>query len=178
MQQVINNTLAKEFMQLVTGGQGGSLSGLAGLFGGSGLTAGGGQSAMMYSESFGPGYWNGGKVRPRRFTLGGDTGAVTTRDSVPALLAPGEVVMKQSAVSLLGADNLENLNAMGNSRLSQSPSITDMTKKRDPDQVHVWVTAPDQKPTLGANDVLHVIGDDIMRGGQTKQLIKSVMMGQ
>ncbi len=66
---------------------------------------------------------------------------------------------------------------VGNRRLSQMPSIAQAMPQREPDKVNVWVVAKDQQPTFGKNDVLAVIGDDILTGGSTKRLIKQVVMG-
>jgi len=103
-----------------------------------------------------------------------------TRDSVPFLLQPGEAVLRQSTVNLLGASTINGLNAMGNRAQSQSSSAmpANSNKAGTDNNVHVWVVAPDQKPTLGPKDVIATISDDILRGGQTKQLIKSVALGK
>lgn len=210
MEQVINNTLAQQFMGLLGVGAKDGLGGLGSLFSSGGEE--GGEALAANSSTFTsimsgasdaftfwhggkiPHFWHGGRITERLDNLwhGGEIrhhwrraatgyGPVPTRDSVPIMAAPGEFVMRQSAVDLIGADTLSNLNAMGNSyasRSGSSVSAASQGSKREPDSVHVYVTAPDQKPTLGPKDVITTIGDDILRGGQTKQLIKSVVMGQ
>lgn len=111
---------------------------------------------------------------------GGGTvpGGVGTRDSVHALLEPGEIVMNQSAVDSVGADYLNGLNASGNKVVSQSTPTSSSKRDKETGHVNVWVVAPDQKPSLGPKDVLATISDDVMRGGTTKQLIKQVALGQ
>jgi len=63
-------------------------------------------SASAYSV--GPGMAAGGLVK--RFAGGGN---VNYQDRVPALLQPGEFVMKKSAVKAMGADNMAMMNATG-----------------------------------------------------------------
>ena len=113
----------------------------------------------------------GGQV-PKRFAQGSPA---PFRDSVHALLQPGEVVMNRSAVSFMGADNLLEMNRQGNRRLSQMPSMQAM--KREPDNVNVWVVAPETKPQVGKKDIVATISDDILTGGSVKKLIKAVQMG-
>lgn len=103
-----------------------------------------------------------------------------TRDSVPILAAPGEFIMRQSAVDLIGADTLSNLNAQGNRRVSQSApaNANQSNDNKTPNVTNVWIVTPDQQPAgLGANDVLAIISKDVMQGGSTKKLIKSVVSG-
>jgi TP901 family phage tail tape measure protein len=123
----------------------------------------------------------GGKVGGAmvRFARGGTVqGSMVTRDSVHALLQPGEVVMNTGAVGAVGEDFLNGLNAQGNRVISKSTPAPQAKREKQPDHVNVWVVAPDQKPQLGPRDILATISDDVMRGGTTKQLIKQVAMGQ
>jgi TP901 family phage tail tape measure protein len=114
-----------------------------------------------------------------RFAGGGRVnGPVSTRDSVLALLKPGEVVMNDGAVSAVGEDFLNGLNAQGNRVISRSQPAPAPKRDRVPDHVNVWVVAPDQKPQLGPRDIVATISDDITRGGTTKQLIRQVALGQ
>jgi lambda family phage tail tape measure protein len=114
-----------------------------------------------------------------RFAQGGTVqGPIGTRDSVTALLKPGEVVMNQDAVDSVGEDFLNGLNAQGNRVMSKSTPAPAAKRERQPDHVNVYVVAPDQKPQMGPRDILATISDDVMRGGTTKQLIKQVAMGQ
>lgn len=113
----------------------------------------------------------GGEI-PKRYAAGGPS---PFRDSVHALLQPGEVVMRRSAVDFIGKDNLLQMNNMGNRRISQMPTLAQ--NKREPDNVNVWVVAPETKPSLGKNDVLTVVSQDILTGGQMKKLIKAVQVG-
>ena len=132
---------------------------------------GGGGNASLNSFN-----WNGGLIRR---AVGGMTPSMT-RDSVPILAAPGEFIMRQSAVDLIGADTLSNLNAQGNRRVSQSApaNANQSNDNKTPNVTNVWIVTPDQQPAgLGANDVLAIISKDVMQGGSTKKLIKSVVSG-
>lgn len=52
------------------------------------------------------------QTRPGRtgFATGGLVGGVGSRDTVPAMLTPGEFVIRKKAVQSIGADNLRNIN--------------------------------------------------------------------
>jgi len=52
-------------------------------------------------------YSSGGKISPRRMSMGGFT---MGSDTIPAVLTPGEFVVRRPAVSAFGADNLEKIN--------------------------------------------------------------------
>jgi TP901 family phage tail tape measure protein/lambda family phage tail tape measure protein len=160
--------------------------------------------------------YNGGPVK--RFAAGGKVqGTHLGRDSVKALLAPGEGVLNRRAMAIIGEEGLAALNrgqavveqartrvrryeggssplgstmqqpasslvgagtfaginkAVGNIQGGLKPVPT-----RKPDEVNVFVMAPDQKPSLGPKDVLAIIGEDIATGGSTKKLIKQVTVG-
>lgn len=117
-----------------------------------------------------PGKNNGGFIRANSGKY------IPTRDSVPVLARPGEFILRNSAVDLIGRDNLEALNAMGN-RVTSKSSGVQMPRPEGEKKVNVYVVAPDQKPSMGPNDVIATISEDIIKGGSTKKLIKSVNMG-
>lgn len=118
---------------------------------------------------------NSGGLVPKHFASGGKVG---TRDSVNAILRPGEFVMRNSAVNAIGVDNLRQMNAAGNSRVSDSagnlqanPVVGNVTP------VNVYVVSPDQKPALTKNDVIVAVTDDMYKGGSTAKLIKTIVAG-
>lgn len=117
-----------------------------------------------------PGNWQGGMIRR---ALGG---AIPTRDSVHMLAAPGEYMLRQSAVNAIGRDNLDQLNNLGNSTRT-NPGPRAIPKERKPDQVNVWVTHPENVPPPGPKDILAVVTSDIIQRGPLKTLIKSVAVG-
>jgi hypothetical protein len=120
-------------------------------------------------------------VRPIGMATGGRvTGGTPGIDSVPALLMPGEYVVKKSAVDMIGPSALEELNRSGrlsSSRVAGSASSHPMIKQREPDQVNIYMVPPDEKPQLGEKDVLMVLQRDIINGGPTKRLIKQIAVG-
>ena len=92
------------------GGEGGILQSIGGLFGGGGS---GGGIGSFFSGIFGGGVAgaSGGFVpfsAYQRLAAGGQA-----RDRVPALLEPGEFVMKRSSASSIGAPALNQMNATG-----------------------------------------------------------------
>lgn len=115
----------------------------------------------------------GGKI-PFKFASMGL--GVTGRDSVPVMAMPGEYMLRKSAVDLIGRENLDQINAMGNRTISRSAPAP-MEKGGSGAPVNVYVVSPDQKPSLGKNDVLAIISEDIVKSGNTKKLIKTVMQG-
>lgn len=124
--------------------------------------------------SWGAGAYNGGIV-VQRFNRGGMvTGTHLGRDTVPALLAPGEGVLNRTAVSMIGTDTVA---AMNQGLMRRQATMPNMPAPRKPDEVNVYVVAPNEKPQLGPKDVLTIIGQDILTGGSTKQLVKQVSVG-
>ena len=82
---------------------GGGSSIFSGLFGG---IFGGGGFGAQYASS---GLVGAGAVPPIAFASGGSVG----RDRVPALLEPGEFVIRKQAAKVAGAGNLSALNSTG-----------------------------------------------------------------
>lgn len=148
------------------------ISTVIGAFGGTPAPAGGAGAPPTSGIGLNPFVAIQGGQVPKRFAQGSPA---PFRDSVHALLQPGEVVMNRSAVSFMGADNLLEMNRQGNRRLSQMPTMQAM--KREPDNVNVWVVAPETKPQVGKKDIVATISDDILTGGSVKKLIKAVQMG-
>lgn len=138
---------------------------LGNMFGGGGATFEGGAGFLLQQM--------GGPVRAMMGR------PISGRDSVHALLEPGEFVLRKSAVDAIGRDTLDALNAAGNLSVSRSaPQVNPMMLgRREPDTVNVWVVSPDQKPSMGPKDVIAVVSEDIATRGTIKKLIKSVQMG-
>ena len=132
------------------------------------------QAAISESIAANPAIFAGGGYVHKRAAAGM---AVTTRDSVNALVRPGEYILRNSAVDMIGRENLDAINASGNRKINESgsriPNMATSTKKSEP--VNVYVVSPEAKPSLTKNDVLVTIQDDMARGGQTIQLIKQIM---
>ena len=115
-----------------------------------------------------------GTIVPRRAAAG--SAGVPGRDSVPYLLEPGEAVLRRSAVSIVGEDKIKSLNNLGNRQQDSTYSWPEHQK--DSGVINVWVVTPDQQQPLGEKDILAVVHNDLINRGQTKQLIKSIQMGQ
>lgn len=105
-------------------------------------------------------------------------GGIPGRDSVLRKVMPGEVILRQSAVQAIGVNKLRALNNLGNRTISQSEGMmTSQQQAGGGGMVNVYVVSPDNVPTMGPNDVVAVISDNISRKGTIRQLIKSVQMG-
>ena len=111
----------------------------------------------------------------RRFAAGG---GVVGRDSVPALLMPGEYVMKKSAVDMLGKETLDSLNRATSRVSDEKASNIRESKSAKPVVTNVYVVSDAKEAGMTPNDVLVTIGRDILQGGQTRQLIQQVVQGR
>ena len=110
------------------------------------------------------GYSGGGKVNH----------GVPNRDSVLTGLARGEYVIRKKAVDMVGTGFLNQLNKTGKPPLAPMIMPIGLGNKQE---TNVYVVKPDARPQMGPNDVLVVLHDDILRGGQTKQLIRQISNG-
>lgn len=168
MLDVVSNQLAQQFV-------GGILGYVGGMFGPSasaGATAAAARGAAN-PALYGPGFALGGFVRRA------NGGGLPARDIIPALLQPGEFVLRKQAVDALGRQNLDSLNALGNRTISSAPMPVFGTDKAEGSgTVNVYVVSPDARPSLTPNDVIVTISEDLARGGKTKQLVKSIVMGK
>jgi TP901 family phage tail tape measure protein len=113
-------------------------------------------------------------------------GPTPNRDSVLTKLMPGEYVLKKSAVDTIGKDYLDNLNNNSNGIIqgskeemdsSLAATSSDSNSPTPNGIVNIYVVAQDQQQGMSPNDVLVTISNDILKGGQTKRLIKQVAVG-
>ena len=78
---------------------------------------GGGLAGRMLEKrralSEAQGFNQGGLVRPKKFNMGGKVPGAGNKDTVPAMLTPGEFVMSKGAVEKYGTSTLASMNAMG-----------------------------------------------------------------
>lgn len=165
MMQIVSQALANQILRAIFGGGifGGAGDFLGGLFGGGG---GGGLAPFAH----------GGPVR----LAGGGGFAASNRDSVHALLDPGEYVIRTTAVDAIGRDNLDALNSLGSNRVSKSldgakPAASE--KPGAPHHTNVWVVSPDQVPPPSENDIIATVSRDIQNRGPLRTLVKSVVVG-
>jgi hypothetical protein len=94
------------------------------------------------------------------------------------MLRPDEYVLRKSAVDLVGVDNLDMINSLGNSTISKSkPAQMTPANSNNAGHVNVWLVPKDSVPPPGPRDIVQAIGDDIVKGGTIKKLIKQVNMG-
>lgn len=116
------------------------------------------------------------------FNTGGLVRAATgihARDSKLALVRPGEFVLRNQAVEMLGTDALHQINAMGARRISAASNVQSFQNGGfgEATVLNVWVVSPDEKPSLTKNDVLVTITEDLRNGGATRKLVKSIQTG-
>ena len=161
-------------------GQGLKFAGAAaGTSGGAGGTSGGTKISNSTPKNITP-YPGavGGLVTTqgiRRFAAGG---GVVGRDSVPALLMPGEYVMKKSAVDMLGKETLDSLNRATSRVSDEKASNIRESKAAKPVVTNVYVVSDAKEAGMTPNDVLVTISRDILQGGETRQLIQQVVQGR
>lgn len=152
----------------------------------------GGNSGGVVSESGGVNSWsnvalaeaNGGFIPKLRAAAGSMVrGGIQGKDSVPAMLMPGEYVLKKSAVDALGTNFLNDLNNNAAQTLTNTASNLIQNSNQEegnsePAVVNVWVVSKEEEAQMGPNDIIATISKDIMTGGQTRRLIQSVVAGR
>ncbi len=112
-------------------------------------------------------------------------GPEKNRDSVPTMLMPGEYVLKKSAVDALGTDYLNRLNNGTGSIIASSTSQLESARSNTTSGgstgtggvVNVYVVGQQQQQQMTPNDVVVTITNDMLKGGQTKKLVKQIAMG-
>ena len=165
-----------------------TMEGGLGLFGSGGAVSGGDQLYQSVPEDSnliqGGMYANGGFIPKLRATLGTPVrGGISGKDSVPAMLMPGEYVLKKSAVDALGTNFLNDLNNNAAQTLAGTASnlmqnANESSQDSEPTVVNVWVVSKEEEAKMGPNDVIATISKDIMTGGTTRRLIQSVVAGR
>lgn len=112
---------------------------------------------------------------------GGYVPGQLARDSVPALMMPGEFVLQQTATSALGQDYLRGLNRTTKATLRQgaerAAKAAAPAASGEPSSVNVWVVTPDQQTGMSKDDIIVTVGDNIARNGSIRKLIKQVQVG-
>jgi TP901 family phage tail tape measure protein len=151
-----------------------------------GAAASGGISASQGLSNYGAisvpaiNSWHGGQIgnqTPQRLIGGGGVGrGLPTRDSVLVHAAKGEFMMRQSSVESIGHDLLNDMNNRGAAALGKLGGSNLVMPQSRLDS-SVYVVLPEERPSLGENDVLAIVSRDVLRGGATKQLIRQVSSG-
>ncbi len=148
MSQISKSLTNSIFQSLFTGGGGAGGSILSGLFGG------------MYSG--GPIRMAGGGAVP------GADAALTMRDSKMILAQPGEYLLRRSAVDAIGQEQLDQVNALGGAMVNRAPKVDAGQRFGGASAAaNVYVVDREQVPPPSQNDVVHMIGDNIQRGGRS-----------
>ena len=162
-------------------GEGGILSGLGGIFKGlMGSEGGGGlfsSITSMLGMGVGGGGFNfgsllgmpapmatGGLVGVRNMAAGGQVNAL--RDRVPAMLEPGEFVMRKPAVKSIGAGNLGQMNATGGSMGNVQFNIVNEGEPKEAEQ--------QGQPKFEADKiVIDVVMKDLQSNGPIRQAMRN-----
>lgn len=114
-------------------------------------------------------------VKPKYFATGGIvSGSIKNKDSVPAMLMPGEFVLQKSTVDVLGEGFLHSLNNNALQTLAAS-SVGGSVSGSSMMTQNIYLIDERSQAQMGPNDVIAVIGKDIKTGGSTRQLIQSVV---
>ncbi|MAR66105.1 MAG: phage tail tape measure protein [Crocinitomicaceae bacterium] len=109
-----------------------AMNNLGGRLGASGIAFGGRRGG---SRPGGP--------RPRGFARGGLVPGSGNRDTVPAMLTPGEFVIRKSATQAFGADNLAGINKYTNGTPKGRGVPAGKKKKDKPDQAIITIPTGD-----------------------------------
>ena len=132
-----------------------------------------------------PAKWNGGEVYGGAYAGGGEiTTGMKTRDSTYIKAAKGEFVVRSEAVDAIGVDTLKTINNLNKNTVKNSAALQSSATEARPlfaPQLTTSVYLLDKTtppPSMGANEVLAVITDDMVRKGQTRTLIKQIQTGQ
>jgi TP901 family phage tail tape measure protein len=170
--QQIFGALLQMAMSLA-GGSGNMLAGTGAPATGSG---GGGHGDFRFSPGNPLGFYKGGKI-PGYASGGKVNHGVPQRDSVLTALARGEYVVRKSAVDSVGEEFLNDVNQKG-ARALRGMAPVQMPQSSGPEQkMNVYVVAPEERPSMGPNDVIAIISRDILKDGNTKRLIKHIAQG-
>ncbi|RWB08781.1 MAG: phage tail tape measure protein [Mesorhizobium sp.] len=159
LMQAIAKALALQVVMSLLGGSGGIGGGMggdiiSGLLGAVGMSLGGGVKGAALGEMIkGTGH----------------------RDGVLRKLMPGEFVLRQSAVSAIGADKLDGINNQGNNIRSESLTQPSNDNQTGGTTVNVWVVSQDNVPPPSPTDIIATVADNIQRRGSLKTLIQQVV---
>ncbi len=148
-------------------GGGGFMSSIMGMFGGGGGAAGGGggfMSSIMGMFGGGVPMATGGLVGVRHMAQGGQVNAL--RDRVPAMLEPGEFVMRKPAVKSIGAGKLGQMNATGGGMGNVQFNIVNEGSPKQAEQ--------QGQPRLDADKiVVDVVMRDLASNGPIRQAMRN-----
>jgi TP901 family phage tail tape measure protein len=110
-----------------------------------------------------PGFAGGGQV------MGGHD----MRDSTLAKLSKKEFVVRRAAVESVGTDFMHKLNKRGAAALDSTKDTPPIAVAAQ-QSVNVWMVKPDEKPSMGPQDVLVTWQNDVLSNGESRRLIQHV----
>ena len=201
MQKVAMNEITKRFAQMLFGSQegltasGGSVGGglfgtiisagastLAGLFGNTGTAGVSNTTAMPSINDAALTSTPMPMQMPMSYRAQGGsvTGGTPYMDSVPTMLTPTEYVLPTDTVSAIGTSFLNDLRANPEATMDKAAAarMQQAPAQGKPHMTNVYVVSKDNVPaTMGANDIVAAVADNVQRGGSLKTLIKSVQTG-
>lgn len=161
--QMASQAAFKELMSLAITG----VQAFAGTGAGPGPSAG---RAYTGKHIIAGSYYDGGHI----------TSGVTSRDSTYAKVAKGEFVLRRRAVQALGLANVQAINAadpsvVKSNELAAAKGGGTMMAQLKETEVNVWVVSKEEVPNeTSGKDTIHIVADDIQRGGVLRQLIRTV----
>jgi hypothetical protein len=129
-----------------------------------------------------PSQMTGGQAgKPLKLIMGGTPNpyisqGVTNRDTVPALLAQDEYVVRGQSVRDIGVPMMNEINRYGSKALSKMGKTAAMSAPSH-QEMNVYLIKPEAQPQLGPRDIVLAITDDMLQGGQTKQLVRRIAQG-
>lgn len=165
----------------------GAFTGWYGGLGSGGAQAAGVQSSGATTQGLGSG-WNDSGITSQSvinnqggfipMAEGGEViGGIPNKDSVPIMSMPGEYYLPTKSTEVVGRSFLNKLkddpngvmDAIKGTNLGNRPQINKSV------QSNIYMVAPSAVPsTIGANDIVVAVSDNIARNGELKQLIKQV----
>lgn len=121
-----------------------------------------------------PGAFTGGAADDMIYRAGGGevSNGSSASDSVRAKLAKGEWVIQKKAVDSVGNDFMARFNQHGAKALDALNSVPSIDMKNHT-ETNVYVIPPEQRPSLGKDDVLVILQDEMMHG-ETKKLVQHI----
>lgn len=131
------------------------------------------------------GMYTGGPIIAGNYAAGGlITSGMATRDSTYAHVSRGEFILRKQAVDAIGLETVRSLNAADSNSVSgaeqanqQAAESMTKTNTGEGGVTNVYVVNKESVPqTMGPNDVVATVGDNIARDGTLATLIASVKM--
>lgn len=177
MSQLASKMLANQLLSMLFQSIGGMMT-----MGGSNIEG----TSVDYTGGGGPQYaYNGGLVYGGAYAGGGEiTAGRKTRDSALIKAAKGEFIVRSEAVDAVGLDTMKSINNLNRNSVKNSNVLQSTAKEVRPlfaPQLTSSVYLLDKTtppPSMGPNEVLAVVTDDMLRHGQTRTLVKQIVTGQ